>query len=665
MSHISLAKLIAAAGGDPWAVDATLQAGCPAQISDLAQAFRDAGQCSAEADNAFVDALRRFEASWNRDNGEHPITDAAEVRRVKSSLGYQARQLPKIAVDLENVAAALAEAQRVSAMVISTLDTRLQTLDEWIGHAEDLVDHDEYLLAQAADPQDVADLEDGISRLNQYIRDCEHEAIGDTKDALGQIESIREGYSACLQEASTNLGTNGYGLGMIHAYDAPESPVKPRERSDVPSPETSADDNKWWTSLTAQQRQLLLAERPEQIGNLNGVPVSARSDANIAVMTADLQRVREIANRNHVTVDDVVRDPTKYGLSVADITRYQNADQTKQGLDHDAGDPLRPNPTYLVAYDPLAFGGKGRAAIAIGNPDTANNTAVIVPGTSSSVKGGWLHDSHNDALNLYTQANAADPNHPTAVVAWMGYDAPNDFTDPRIATPMLARTGATALAQDVNSLWATHLGGDQHVTVLGHSYGSTTVADAFAAKGMHANDAVLLGCPGTDLARNAGSFHVDGGHVYMGAASTDPISLFGQSDGLSQYVYGADVGGQLLGLDPGLGTDPAGDGFGSVRFRAEVPGSDSITRHDHSYYYHAGSEALHGMADIASGHGDALAADGMLAQPRHQPRIEVRVPGLGSAGVDIPGTPASVDPEWDRPPKSITDDHVFDDHHHH
>jgi hypothetical protein len=32
----------------------------------------------------------------------------------------------------------------------------------------------------------------------------------------------------------------------------------------------------------------------------------------------------------------------------------------------------------------------------------------------------------------------------------------------------------------------------------------------------------------------------------------------------------------------------------------------------------------------------------MLAQPRHQPRIQVRIPGLGSLGVDVPGTPASV-----------------------
>ncbi|ETW26718.1 hypothetical protein MGAST_00485 [Mycobacterium gastri 'Wayne'] len=101
-----------------------------------------------------------------------------------------------------------------------------------------------------------------------------------------------------------------------------------------------------------------------------------------------------------------------------------------------------------------------------------------------------------------------------------------------------------------------------------------------------------------------------------------------------------------------------------MRFRAEVPGSDGINPHDHSYYYHRGSEALHSMADIASGHGDALESDGMTVQHRYQVG-KVNIPGVGPVGVGIPGTPAVIDPEWGRPPGSVTDDHVFDEQHHH
>jgi hypothetical protein len=405
-----------------------------------------------------------------------------------------------------------------------------------------------------------------------------------------------------------------------------------------------------------------MVEHPAVVGNLNGVPVLARSDTNIGVMNQDLSRVRDAASHYGVSIDDVMRDPSEYGLTPEDITRYQNADQTKQGLDHDSAGGR--NPVFLFAYNPMAFGGKGCAAIALGSPDLAKNTAVIVPGTSSSVKGGWLHDGHDDSLHLYAQANAADPNNPTAVIAWMGYDAPNSFEDPRIATPALARIGGDALAADVNGLWTTHLGGDQHVTVIGHSYGSTTVADAFADSHMHANDAVLLGCPGTDLAPNAASFGNDV-HVYVGDASSDPVGTFGLANSLERHLFDDDLGQLLTGKNPGLGLDPAAHEFGATRIRAEAPAYPDLNFSAHSHYYDLGSEALHGLADIASGHGDALGSDGMLADPRHRPEVRAKLPWLGPVTIEEPYGPAFLDPEHSRPRDTVHNDHVFDNDHHH
>lgn len=138
----------------------------------------------------------------------------------------------------------------------------------------------------------------------------------------------------------------------------------------------------------------------------------------------------------------------------------------------------------------------------------------------------------------------------------MGYEAPDSLTDPRVAQTGLAHQGGALLASDVNALNVTHDSDKPtHVTVIGHSYGSTTVADAAAGYGMHANDVVLIGCPGTDMAKDAGAFHLaPGGHVYVGSASTDPVSYLG-------------------GIPGGLGADPYIDGFGSTRFKAEVPGT--------------------------------------------------------------------------------------------
>lgn len=212
--YISQDLLVAEAGGDPWAIDKTLQSGRPAQISDLAQAFHNAGQCTKEADNAFVEACRRFETSWNRENGEHPINDSADVQRATRSLGVQAAQLPKVAVDLEDIAATLAQAQRTSATLISTLDSQLHQLDTELGQALEL-EKNPHLSAHEQ------------QLLDRHITQLEDQAIYDTTVTLGQVQSIRGGYSDYLQKSLTNLRTDGCNPASIQALDAPEALAKP------------------------------------------------------------------------------------------------------------------------------------------------------------------------------------------------------------------------------------------------------------------------------------------------------------------------------------------------------------------------------------------------------------------------------------------------------
>jgi hypothetical protein len=214
LRYISRDLLVAQAGGDPWAIDKSLQSGRPAQISDLAHAFHNAGKCTKDADTAFVEACRRFETSWNRKTGEHPINDSAEVQRATTSLGVQAAQLPKIAVDLENIAATLAQAQRTSGTLISTLESQLQQTDTEIGEAVELEKnpnlsaHDKHVL-------------------DQHITQLEDQAIDDTKATLGQAKSIRTGYSDYLQKSLTNLRTeDGYDPAPIQGVDSDEQPSR-------------------------------------------------------------------------------------------------------------------------------------------------------------------------------------------------------------------------------------------------------------------------------------------------------------------------------------------------------------------------------------------------------------------------------------------------------
>ncbi len=390
--------------------------------------------------------------------------------------------------------------------------------------------------------------------------------------------------------------------GGLPIPDAVSTPAPP------PPSARPEDTYAWWQSLTPEQQQAQLRDAPWLIGNLNGIPVEVRNEANLRVLRTDLENVAEAASRRGVSVSDVIDDPFRYGCTPDDVTRYANAVKVEQAL---ADDHARTNaPTYLQVYEPGRFNGQGRAAIAIGNPDKAPNTTVVVPGTSHSVTEGWL--AADDAVNLYNEAKYADPGRPTAVVAWMGYNAPDSLTDTGVAQPALAREGGALLAADVNGLNATHGPGSSHVTVAGHSYGSTTVADAAAGSGMRADDVILIGSPGTDLAHSAADFNLaPGGHVFVGAASTDPITQLGALPQI--HVPGT-------GVTLALGPDPAVDGFGSTRFQAEVPG---WTLNDHSHYYRRGTESLFSMADIVSGHGESLQDHGKTAPHRSRQFAEL------------------------------------------
>jgi len=419
-------------------------------------------------------------------------------------------------------------------------------------------------------------------------------------------------------------------ISLAEQWAPPRSPAAPTEGPAALPAEAIA---RWWDSLIDSERAALISANPERYGNYDGIPVADRDTANRMAMAADLQRVTDAAAQHRVTVAEVVANPQRYGLTPAQMTRYANATRVQLGLDQNA--ELAGSPTLLWIYRPEAFGGQGRAAIAIGNPDTADDTAVVVPGTSTSVASGWLTDP--DAALLHQELARTEPGSAHSVIAWMGFDAPNSLVDPRVTQPDLARQGGAALASDVNALASTHLGED-HVTVIGHSYGSTAVADAAAGSGMRADDIVLVGSPGTDLARTAADFHLpEDGRVYVGSASTDPVTAIAGINGTLPFT------GQPT-LEVGLGADPAADGFGSTRFKAEVPGWTWKPWTEHTGYFDAGSESLFSIADVTSGNGELLEDHGMTA-PHRDGLLGSLSTALGLPSWSIPLT----DPEVGRP----------------
>jgi hypothetical protein len=234
--------------------------------------------------------------------------------------------------------------------------------------------------------------------------------------------------------------------------------------------------------------------------------------------------------------------------------------------------------TYVLSYDVDGPGLKeGTLAIAYGDPDTASNVAVLVPGTTTTLDNGFPNDS---AQALRASMDQAGPGG-NATIAWLGYDAPT--WDTTVATPDNAIEGGQYLASDVAGYRAA-AEVPQHMTVIGHSYGSTTVGYA-AMHGLAADDVAFIGSPGVG-ASSADQLSPGAGHVWAGQSEHDPVV-----QATSGSYFTAD----------GSSVGPYDSSFGANQFA--VPDESALTT-AHDVYY--SNESLTNLADIATGHYDAV-----------------------------------------------------------
>jgi pimeloyl-ACP methyl ester carboxylesterase len=250
------------------------------------------------------------------------------------------------------------------------------------------------------------------------------------------------------------------------------------------------------------------------------------------------------------------------------LTIAEAADRTLQTLTG------RRPPARLLS---LELGGTGRVVIGLGDVDRADHVALLVPGMGDDAVHGVAGTvGRADALLAEARRQSVQS---TAVVAWVGYAAPGWREVPFAIT---ARTGGGMLEDDLTALAAGRIGDPAHVTLVGHSYGSTVVGAALQSGPRRADDLVLLGSPGV-LADDVSRLGMAGHHVYVGEAALDPV---------------ADLG--VFGRDPG---DPA---FGATRIRADaapgLPWPDHLLA-AHSHYFDPGSESLRNIARVVVGRG--------------------------------------------------------------
>lgn len=369
----------------------------------------------------------------------------------------------------------------------------------------------------------------------------------------------------------------------------------------------------WWTLLDPTQRAALSTATPRLVGNLDGVPLAQRSRANERYLRDSLAE----ANRA------LAGYPSDAERSVA-TRQVAMLSQVQLALQRSDGGPKR----SLVLLDPS---GTGRAAIALGNPDTADYIGYLVPGMNYQVEPqlvNWttvaddVYREQTAVLAVHAPATtqtasaapassapasvtpasatgapvrlvagypdaAATPAKTVATIAWIGYEAPDLFS-------VGGRDRAVAGATFLETSWAgvrASRGADQpFISVFAHSYGSTVSLMALANGSVQVDALVVVGSPGSEI-QSADKLEVANGNVFVGKADWDPAvssAFFGSDPGASSY------GARALGVDGGTDTVTGAPLGGSL---------------GHNDYFRPGSESLHNMALIGTDNAD-LATDG-------------------------------------------------------
>ncbi|WP_368496189.1 alpha/beta hydrolase [Herbiconiux sp. A18JL235] len=258
----------------------------------------------------------------------------------------------------------------------------------------------------------------------------------------------------------------------------------------------------WWGDLGDTARAALIASNPAIVGNLHGVDYASRDEANRARLADRLDAAGK-ATAAHP-------DDTRAALLYAALSAIHGATKGTH-------DPERHLVQLTDDVPPLA-------SVAVGDLDTAQQVTFAVPGmgTYSTDMQLWTVA----AENIHRAQGRAGASPDRAVVAWIGYEVPPPGLDATEGS--YAARGAPRLSSDILALRAARKGtGLDTVSVIAHSYGTTTAANALAASELDVFSFVMLGSAGVEY--RVGSVRsLSAAHVYAGEAAADDKAFLGR-----------------------------------------------------------------------------------------------------------------------------------------
>ncbi|SDY16177.1 Alpha/beta hydrolase [Amycolatopsis xylanica] len=412
-----------------------------------------------------------------------------------------------------------------------------------------------------------------VARQNQV----KIELLDRIEQLLRRATDVDADFAAILTKAMRGEITEQDATSLAQAADAGD---RQSGLSIIGPPEggTPGDNKAWWASLSDTAKGVILRDNPDLVRNLDGIPIVDRDAANRAVLHREIGKLEAEAsalargNPNSSRVNNPVDWPGKEKLDAV-LGKLDGLRAIDARLNHPAGGQSQ---AFLIGLDVT---GDGKAIVSAGNPDTARNVATYVPGTGAGLAG--MADEMTRADRMVDAAHTAD-SPSTAVIAWVGYDAPNE-----VVPNAISASYADAAKKDLDSfqdgLRATHQGEPSHNTAIGHSYGTTVVGHAARDEHLAVDDIVFVASPGVGVDQ-AAKLGLPPGHVHATVDAHDPIQL--------TPVHGIEP--QNAGFDANVFTSGPTD-------PAQAIAGQWYADRAHSMYWDPGNKALDNMGRIIAG----------------------------------------------------------------
>ena len=325
----------------------------------------------------------------------------------------------------------------------------------------------------------------------------------------------------------------------------------------------------WWKALSAAEKQDLIAHHPEMIGNLNGVDMASRDQANrillrrkISQTDAEVQTLRaKLKEQNDPNASEKHTESYASPKSLewakkrlADLKAVQETlDENDKKRQKDPKIARR----GLVYMDDSKKDDRVKVAISTGDVDRAKHVSTVIPGMDN-VPSEDIKDHVENAELVGERAikHARCHQSEVATIAWM-YDTPQGG---QVMSSKYATKASHEIGSALEGLHASRQVsgvGRAHTSLLGHSYGSMTAGKVakMIRKGV-LDDLVMYGSPGSGV-KDAREYNLDGGRAYVSGVNTNDAV-------------------QGMGPDGTFGKDPMK--MKGIKHLANNPDNDSIIK---------------------------------------------------------------------------------------